>query len=100
MSSLKKNTPIDTVIAVAGDITQDWGLDPGMKLGPETLLAADLEFTSIDIIQFCVALDQAYGRRFGFQDLLMKEGSYIGDVSLGQFADFIDSRLQSQGAPA
>lgn len=100
MSSLKKETPIDTVIAVAGDITQDWGLDPGTALGPGTLLAADLEFTSIDIIQFCVALDQAYGRRFGFQDLLMKEGSYIGDVSLGQFADFIDSRLHAQGAQA
>ncbi|MGH8213645.1 MAG: hypothetical protein ACREPP_10515 [Rhodanobacteraceae bacterium] len=100
MSNLKKNTPIDTVTAVAADLTQDWGLDPGTKFAPETLLAADLGFTSIDIIQFCVALDQCYGQRFGFQDLLMKDGSYIGDVSLGQFADFINSRFQTLGAPA
>lgn len=99
MSNLSKNTPIDTVAAVAADLTQDWGLDPGTKFAPETLVAADLGFTSIDIIQFCVALDQSYGTRFGFQDLLMKDGSYVGDVSLGQFADFINSRLQQQGAP-
>lgn len=100
MSNLKKNTPIDTVTAVAADLTQDWGLDSGTKFAPETLVAGDLGFTSIDIIQFCVALDQSYETRFGFQDLLMKDGSYIGDVSLGQFADFIGSRLQAQGVSA
>ena len=100
MSNLKKNTPIDTVAAVAADLTQDWGLDPGTEFASETLVAGDLGFTSIDIIQFCVALDQCYGRRFGFQDLLMKDGSYVGDVSLGQFADFIASRLDAQGATA
>jgi acyl carrier protein len=97
MSNLKKDSPIETVTAVAADLTQDWDLDPGKQLMPETLLAADLGFTSIDIIQFCVALDQVYARRLGFQDLLMKDGSYIGDVSLRQFADFIDSRLHEQG---
>ena len=100
MSNLKKKTPIDTVAAVAADLTQDWGLDPDTKFAPETLVAGDLGFTSIDIIQFCVALDQSYETRFGFQDLLMKDGSYVGDVSLGQFAEFIDSRLHAQGAPA
>ena len=99
MSNLRGSKPIDTVVAVVGDITQDWGLESDKELSAETLLAQDLGFTSIDLIQFCVALDQCYGRRIGFQDLLMKDGSYIGDVSLGQFADFIASRLDAQGVP-
>lgn len=97
MSDLKKDTPIGTVTAVVTDLTQDWELDPGIEFNPETRLAADLGFSSIDIIQFCVALDQTYAQRLGFQDLLMKDGSYIGDVSLKQFADFIGNRLQQQG---
>lgn len=100
MNNPKGNQPIETVIAVLGDITQDWGLDPGQKFNAETLLARDVGFTSIDLIQFCVALDQSFGARLGFQDLLMKDGSYIGDVSLGQIAEFIHSRMQGQGAPA
>lgn len=97
MSSLKKNTTIETVVAIVEDLTQDWGLDPEAPVSASTTLARDLQFASVDIIQLCVALEQCYERRFGFQDLLMKDGSYVGDLSLGQFATFIDSKLGSKG---
>lgn len=97
MSDLKKDTTIDTVAAIVADLTQDWGLDAGAPLAPGTLLAADLEFSSVDIIQLCVALEQCYGRRLGFQDLLMKDGSYVGDLSLAQFATFVDAKLNNEG---
>ncbi|MCK7501611.1 MAG: acyl carrier protein [Comamonadaceae bacterium] len=92
MSDLKKATTIATVVAVVEDLTQDWGLDVE-ALGAATRLAADLDFASVDIIQLCVALEQTFGRRLGFQDLLMKDGSYVGDLTLGQFAGFVDARL-------
>jgi acyl carrier protein len=94
MSSLKKNTTIETVVAVVDDLTQDWGLDLNAPVSGDTKLAADLQFASVDIIQLCVALEQCFGRRFGFQDLLMKDGSYVGDLALSQFAAFVDSKLQ------
>lgn len=97
MSDLLKGTAGETVIAVVEDLTQDWGLDLSDPVGAATLLAADLQFASVDIIQLCVALEQTYGRRFGFQDLLMKDGSYVGDLTIGQFAEFIEGRLASQG---
>jgi acyl carrier protein len=97
MSNLKKNTTIETVVAIVDDLTQDWGLELEAPIGASTLLAADLEFASVDIIQLCVALEQCYGRRFGFQDLLMKDGSYVGDLSLAQFATFVDHKLNSEG---
>jgi acyl carrier protein len=97
MSELLKASARETVIAVVEDLTQDWGLDLSDPVGGTTMLAADLQFASVDIIQLCVALEQTYGRRFGFQDLLMKDGSYVGDLSIAQFADFIIGRLAGQG---
>ena len=97
MSKLRKATTIDTVVAIVDDLTQDWGLELNDPIGAGTLVAGDLQFASVDIIQLCVALEQCYGRRFGFQDLLMKDGSYVGDLSLGQFAAFVDAKLNSEG---
>jgi len=96
MSNLRKNTTIDTVVAIVDDLTQDWGLELDGPITGQTRLAADLEFASVDIIQLCVALEQCYGRRFGFQDLLMKDGSYVGDLALSQFAAFVDAKLTNE----
>jgi acyl carrier protein len=97
MSSLKQDTTLKTVVAIVDDLVQDWGLDRDGPTDAQTLLVADLEFASVDIIQLCVALEQCYGRRFGFQDLLMKNGSYIGDLALGQLAAFVDTKFKSEG---
>lgn len=96
MSKLMKDTTIATVVAIVDDLTQDWGLDTDAPSGAGTMVVSDLEFASVDIIQLCVALEQCYGRRFGFQDLLMKNGSYVGDLSLGQLADFVDLKLNNE----
>lgn len=92
-TALKRATPEETVIAVVDDLVQDWGLDLEGGIGAATRVVADLQFASVDIIQLCVALEQTYERKFGFQDLLMKDGSYVGDLTLAQFAQFVQSRL-------
>lgn len=92
-TALKRATPEETVIAVVDDLVQDWGLDLDGGIGAATRVVADLQFASVDIIQLCVALEQTYERKFGFQDLLMKDGSYVGDLTLAQFAQFVQSRL-------
>jgi acyl carrier protein len=89
-------TTLATVIVIVNDLTQDWGLESTEPVGANTLLAADLQFTSVDIIQLCVALEECFERRFGFQDLLMKDGSYVGDLSLGQLSDFVDTQLNKE----
>jgi len=92
-ATLKRATPEETVIAVVDDLVQDWGLDLDGGIGAATRVVADLQFASVDIIQLCVALEQTYERKFRFQDLLMKDGSYVGDLTLAQFAQFVQSRL-------
>lgn len=98
MSSPTVDIVLPKVVAIMEDLITDWGLDLEEPVGAGTLLAADLQFASVDIIQLCVALEQAFERRLGFQDLLMKDGSYVGDLSLVQFAQFIAARLSEPKA--
>lgn len=97
MSVIAADPTLGIVVNIVQDLTQDWGLDLAGPPGAATLLAGDLQFTSVDIIQLCVALEESYRCRFGFQDLLMKDGSYVGDLSLGVLSAFVDSKLESMG---
>jgi acyl carrier protein len=86
-----------TVIPIVEDLIQDWGLSLEEGITGRTMLVDDLEFASVDIIQLCVALEQHFERKLGFQDLLMKDGSYVGDLSIAQVAEFIETRLNQTG---
>lgn len=92
-ASIKEKEVVEKTVAdVVADLTQDWGLELENGIDSNTKLVKDLEFASVDIIQLCVALEQHYDRKFGFQDLLMRDGSYVDDLSVSQIADFIVSR--------
>ena len=95
MSSLLRESAEATVVVVIEDLVQDWGLEFEGGIDASTQLVADLEFASVDIIQLCVALEQCYERKLGFQNLLMRDGSYVANLSVDHFAKFIESRLQS-----
>lgn len=94
MDRFSQDSALKTVCAIVEDLIQDWGLDLDTPVSDATLLVADLDFASVDIIQLCVALEQSYERKLGFHDLLMKDGSYVGDLSLAQVAAHVESRLQ------
>lgn len=100
MSSLRRETAEQTVIAVVEDLIQDWGLELDDGVGGATRVVADLEFASVDIIQLCVALEQTYERKLRFQDLLMRDGSYVSDLSIAQIAQFVEARLAAPSTSA
>jgi acyl carrier protein len=85
-----------TLSEIVIDLVQDWGLDLNGNIGGRTRLVADLEFASVDIIQFCVAIEEHYDFKFGFQDLLMNNGSYINDLTISQTAEFMHGKLQGR----
>ena len=81
-----------TVIQTLEAFIQDWGLDA--EITPATTIVEDLEFDSIDVIQFTVELDKAFGnRKIGFQELLMKDGRYVDDLSVAEFSAFLQGKL-------
>lgn len=85
-----------TLAGIVEDLVQDWGIDLNGGVGGKTLLVNDLEFASVDIIQLCVAIEQHYDSKFGFQDLLMINGSYVSDLSITQMAEFLAVKLQGR----
>ena len=78
------------LIAILEDFTQDWDSEFEGQMDRGTLLVADLAFESIDIIQLVVAIEEDFGRsKLPFNQLLMKDGRYVNDLSVGQIADFL-----------
>ena len=90
---IARDTLVQALIALLEDFTQDWDEGPEDGMRADSRLLADLGFESIDIIQLVVAIEEHYGRRFPFDRLLMKDGRYIDDLSIGQLADFLASQL-------
>jgi acyl carrier protein len=86
-----------TLIEIVKDLIQDWGLDLDDGISGHTRLAADLEFASVDIIQLCVAIEQHYNQKIGFQDLLMENGRYVSDLSISEIAGFLVDRISNKG---
>lgn len=85
-----------TLIEIVEDLIQDWGLDLDGGMSKHTMLVKDLEFASVDIIQLCVAIEEHYGHKIGFQALLMKDGSYVSDLSITQTANYIVDKIYSE----
>ncbi|WP_051362034.1 acyl carrier protein [Solimonas soli] len=76
--------------ATLKDFTQDWDNEFEGEYQRDTKLLGDLGFESIDIIQFIVAIEEDLGLfKTPFDKLLMKDGRYVDDLSLGQLADFL-----------
>jgi acyl carrier protein len=82
-----------TLVEIVEDLIQDWGIDLDNGVTGTMLLVNDLDFASVDIIQLCVAIEQHYDRKIGFQDLLMKNGSYVSDLSIVQIVDFLVDKI-------
>lgn len=87
--------PIEhAVIDIIEDLVQDWGLDLPERIHSGMLLGEQLDFASVDIIQLCVAIEQHFDRKLGFQELLLVDGSYVEDLSIAEVAEFVARRLR------
>jgi len=81
---------IKKLIALLQDFTQDWDNEFEGEMERSTQLLGDLSFESIDIIQLIVAIqEEIVGAKLPFEKLLMREGRYVDDLSIGQIADFL-----------
>jgi acyl carrier protein len=80
-------------IEMIGELTADW--DTGLaSLTRETAIVKDLGFESLDVVYLVTAIEQRYGRRdLPFDQLLMTEGRYVDDLTIGQIAAFLQRHL-------
>ncbi len=89
---LDRSATLATVIATLEDLMQDWEIEE--PIGPETRVVADLGFESIDLIQMIGALERAFRQRGGaLVDMLVANGRYVDDLSVGEITDGIAVRI-------
>ena len=93
-TSIPPEAILARLMDVLEDFIEDWDTELDAPIGRETMLLGDLEFESIDIIQLVVAIEEAFGKRkLPFEQLLMKDGRYVDDLSVGQIADFLHQQF-------
>lgn len=81
---------VEQLATLLRDFTQDWDSASDDPITRDTLLFADLGFESIDIIQLIVAIQEEVVRRnVPFDTLMMKDGRYVDDLTVGQIADHL-----------
>jgi len=84
----------ERLITIIQDMTSDWDLGSSASMNRDTCLIGDLAFESIDIVQLVVAIEQAFNKRdLPFVKVLMAEGRYIDDITIGALSDFLAQYL-------
>jgi acyl carrier protein len=86
------------IIGLLQDMTVDWDNEFSGSIDGETRLVADLGFTSIDVVQLAVAIEELFEQqRLPFQVLLMtSDGRYVEDVSVAELTDFVTRQLNRE----
>ena len=80
-------------IEIIGELTADWDTELDV-LSSRTAIVGDLGFESLDVVYLVTAIEQRYGRRdLPFDQLLMTEGRYIDDLTIGKIAAFLHRHL-------
>ena len=95
MSTVDERATIESkVIGVANETVADWGLDLPGGITRDTKLMQDLNFESIDIVQFAVGIERAFDRKgLPFERLFMKDGAYVDDISIAEVTEFLCTEL-------
>jgi acyl carrier protein len=95
VSDVTNRATIESVVLqILKDLTADWDTGYAGGIGPDTLLIADLDFESIDVVELVVSLEGRFARRdLPFEKLLMDEGRYVEDLTVRQVVDFLESQL-------
>lgn len=84
------------IIELLKDLTSDWDLDLDVSFHAGTQLVNELEFESIDIVEFVVAVEELYKRRgLPFEELLMLDGRYVDEITVKDVVNFLYPHLNS-----
>lgn len=100
-STVTEQTVIEqTVIEQIEEMVEDWDFDEvdEITVSSASQLIKDLSFASVDFVQLFVAIETAFGRKFGFHDLIMPADTYVEDLSVGEIVAYIRTRLQPETA--
>ena len=94
-----RETILRGLVGILEDMTSDWDMEFDRGIGAETKLIADLEFESIDVVQFILAIEEHFQReKLPFEKLIMEHGRYVDEICLGDAVGFLYDELNRPAA--
>jgi acyl carrier protein len=91
---LTKERIFQEVAKILADMTGDWDIDFSGGITPDTQIISDLQFESIDVVQFIVQLESKFQRKdLPFEKLLMVDERYRDDFTVQEVVDFLQKNL-------
>jgi len=91
---ISKEELFQEISRILKDMTSDWDIDFSGDITPETQIISDLQFESIDVVQFIVQLEGKFQRKdLPFEKLLMVEERYRDDFTVQEMVDFLHKYL-------
>lgn len=85
-----QETILQDIVTILREMTGDWEMEFSDPIDAKTMIISDLEFESIDVVQFVVQIEERYKRKdLPFEKLLMRDGRYRDDISVQDVIDFL-----------
>lgn len=78
-------------------MTADWDLELD-ELGSQTALVEELCFSSVDFLHLMAAVEMKFGKKLSFETLLIQNGSYRTELSVGELATFIEENFENEAS--
>lgn len=95
---LNKETIFHDLVGILKNMTSDWDTGYEGAITAATRVIGDLGFESIDVVQLVVAIEEHYQRRnLPFERLLMEDGHYVDELTVGKVVDFLAENLNNSG---
>jgi acyl carrier protein/ribosomal protein S13 len=85
-----------TILNLLEEMTQDWDLELDGSISLTDKLIANLNFSSVDFVQLFVAIEDEFGQKLGFHELIMPDDKYVDDLSAAQIVSFVEQKLNSK----
>ncbi len=92
---IDKNTILQDLIEMVGELSSGWEMQFDKSIGPETFLGADLRLKSLDFVRLATAIQQRYDQKhIPFQELFVPDDGQIReDFQVSHLADFLYKHL-------
>jgi acyl carrier protein len=91
---LTKELLFQEISKILADMTSDWDIDFSGGITPETHIISDLQFESIDVVQFVVQIEGKFQRKdLPFEKLLMVDERYRDDLTVQEVVNFLHKYL-------
>lgn len=96
MNTIEPNDIMASVQHCLQDILEDSDLDLNEPISASTFLNDDLCLSSIEVLELFGKLDLALDQRLPYDKLLMVDGSYRTELTVGELVDFACAHQSAQ----